>query len=157
MKYLIDGHNLIPKIPGLSLKALDKEERLIALLQVYSRVTRHPVEVFFDGAPPTQAGDRSIGNILAHFVRVGYIADNAIRDQLAKLGPRAREAVVVSSDHQVQTEARNHRAQVLSSEKFAVYLMDAQAKLASAPNSPEDTMSDKEVQDWLDLFRSAKR
>ena len=50
MPYLIDGHNLIPKIPGLSLEMLDDEDRLIELLQEFARVRRQRIEVFFDQA-----------------------------------------------------------------------------------------------------------
>jgi hypothetical protein len=38
MPYLIDGHNLIPKLIGFSLRAMDDEEQLIPLLQTFSRV-----------------------------------------------------------------------------------------------------------------------
>ena len=51
---VIDGHNLVPKIPGLSLHEVDDEERLLALLQAYARAKRKKIEVFFDGAPPGQ-------------------------------------------------------------------------------------------------------
>ena len=33
MSYLIDGHNLIPKIPGLTLRQMDDENELIEILQ----------------------------------------------------------------------------------------------------------------------------
>ena len=38
MPYLIDGHNLIPKVAGLSLKAVDDEMQLIELLQEFCRI-----------------------------------------------------------------------------------------------------------------------
>lgn len=37
---LIDGHNLIPKIHGLSLKMLDDEMELIQILSEYARLSR---------------------------------------------------------------------------------------------------------------------
>ena len=40
MGYLIDGHNLIPKIPGMSLRMEDDEQELIQLLQDFSRYKR---------------------------------------------------------------------------------------------------------------------
>ena len=76
--YIIDGHNLIPKIRGLSLEALDDEAQLLALLQEFYRVRRKPVEVFFDGAPPGKAGMRTVGMIRAHFVARDREADEAI-------------------------------------------------------------------------------
>jgi hypothetical protein len=39
MPYLIDGHNLIPKL-GLRLDSMDDEQELIAILQEYARLER---------------------------------------------------------------------------------------------------------------------
>ena len=79
MPYLIDGHNLIPKI-GLRLDSVDDEMDLIAVLQEFARLKRQQVEVYFDGAPTPQAGTRSLGTVRAHFIRLGQTADNAIRE-----------------------------------------------------------------------------
>src|SRR4030095_6718911 len=81
MPYLIDGHNLIPKL-GLRLDSPDDEMELIAILQEFSRLERRQVEVFFDGAPAGQARTRKLGSVTAHFVRLGTTADDAIRNRL---------------------------------------------------------------------------
>jgi predicted RNA-binding protein with PIN domain len=86
MRYLIDGHNLIPKLPGLSLNAIDDELRLVELLQEYCRRSRNGVEVYFDNAPPGQAGTRRYGTVSAHFIPRGRTADDAIRLRLGRLG-----------------------------------------------------------------------
>ena len=44
MPYLIDGHNLIPKL-GLRLDSMDDEMELIAILQEFCRVERRQVDV----------------------------------------------------------------------------------------------------------------
>ena len=59
MPYLIDGHNLIPRIPGLSLKDLDDETALIQILQRFAARQGSRVDVFFDRAPPGQADSKS--------------------------------------------------------------------------------------------------
>src|ERR671919_2983230 len=104
MPYLIDGHNLIPKL-GLRLDSVDDEMELISILQEFCRLERRQVEVFFDGAPAPQAGTRKLGAVTAHFVRLGDTADNAIRNRLKNLGKGSKNWTVVSSDRQVQTEA----------------------------------------------------
>src|SRR4030095_12662978 len=81
MPYLIDGHNLIPKL-GLRLDSMDDEMELIVILQEFCRIERKQVEVYFDGAPTPQAGTRKLGAVSAHFVRLGATADNAIRGRL---------------------------------------------------------------------------
>ncbi len=67
MPYLIDGHNLIPKV-GLRLDSPDDEMELVAILQEFARLKRQQVEVYFDGAPIGYDGARSMGTVRAHFV-----------------------------------------------------------------------------------------
>lgn len=156
MPYLIDGHNLIPKLAGFSLRAVDDEEQLIPLLQTFSRLRRQPVEVFFDGAPPGQSGMRRYGTVTVHFVRQGRIADDAIRDRLAKMGSNARNWRVVSSDRQVQAEARNRHAESVSSEDFAGELQCALDEAEQhAPQGPAQ-MNEQEIDEWLRLFGENK-
>ena len=71
MFFLIDGHNLIPKIPGMSLESLDDELGLIKQLQIYCRISRDSVEVFFDRAAPGQAGTKNHGVVKVHFIPLG--------------------------------------------------------------------------------------
>ena len=103
MPYLIDGHNLIPKL-GLCLDLPDDEMQLVAILQNSCRIQR---------------GMRILEAVKAHFIRPGTTADSAILSRLKHLGRSARNWTVVSSDRQVQAGARAARTQVLSSETFA--------------------------------------
>lgn len=148
MPYLIDGHNLIPKL-GLRLDSVDDEMELIAILQEFCRVERKQVEVYFDGAP--QAGSRKLGLVTAHFVRLGMTADDAIHRRLKKLGKGAKNWTVVSSDRQVQAEARAVHAEAVSSDVFARRLKQARD---SAPKSEEGrALSPGEIDEWLQLFK----
>ena len=90
MPYLVDGHNLIPKV-GLRLDSFDDELELVTILQEFSRLHRRQVEVYFDGAPAGQAGTRSLGTVKAHFVRAGTTADAAIARQAQKAGTRRQK------------------------------------------------------------------
>ncbi len=153
MPYLIDGHNLIPKL-GLRLDSIDDELELIAILQEYCRVERKQVEVYFDGAPIHQAGTRKHGSVTAHFVPIKSTADNAIRQRLKNMGKGAKNWTVVSSDHRVQLEAQDVRAEVLSSDVFANTLKQAR-NLAPKP-ADNRKLSSQEVDDWLKLFEERK-
>lgn len=150
MPYLIDGHNLIPKL-GLRLDEFDDEMELGRILQDFARRKRQKVEVYFDGAPPGQAGTRSLGAVRAHFIRIGQTADSAIRARLNNMGGDAKNWTVVSSDREVQNAARANHAQSMSSDEFARLV---RTTLASAPktNAGENKLSASEVQEWLDLF-----
>ena len=149
MPYLIDGHNLIPKL-GLRLDSINDEMELISILQEFCRLERKQVEVFFDGAPTPHAGTRKLGSVIAHFVRLGTTADNAIRNRVKSLGKSAKNWTVVSSDRQVQAEARAARAEVVSSDSFASLLQ--QARNSASKPTDERKLSNQEVEDWLKLF-----
>jgi predicted RNA-binding protein with PIN domain len=154
MPYLIDGHNLIPKL-GLRLDSPDDEMQLVAILQEFHRISRKDVEVYFDGAPAPQAGTRKLGTVTAHFVRLGTTADDAIRKRLKTLGKSARNWTVISSDRQVQAEASAVRAEAISSDAFAAILKQARA---SAPKANNDRkLPESEVEEWMRIFQKGKQ
>jgi predicted RNA-binding protein with PIN domain len=154
MPYLIDGHNLIPKL-GLRLDCMDDEEQLIPRLQEFCRLRRVQLDVFFDGAPPGQPATRRAGAVTANFIRQGASADAAIENRLARLGKTAKNWTVVSSDGRVQRAARAVHAGVLSSEEFAREMSRAQAISTSAIKH-EATLPASEVEEWLDIFSHKK-
>ncbi len=153
MTTLIDGHNLIPKLPGPGLEAPDDETRLIQQLQDYCRVRRKRVEVYFDNAPAGYPRAQRFGSVTARYARSGQSADDLIRQRLGRLGREARNWTVVSSDQQVQADARAARAKVLSSETFARMLGEVFDEARSEPGRAEDiALSPDEVDDWMALF-----
>ncbi len=153
MPYLIDGHNLIPKISGLSLGEFDDEQQLIQLLQEFCRIQRRQVEVYFDNAPPGGTRARNFGSVIARFVRQGTTADQAIRQRLNRLGRAARNWTVVSSDLAVQAEARASQARVQSSEEFSGLMKAAlDDSLQDAGAQPDAKMSEDQLDEWLKLF-----
>ncbi len=151
MLYLIDGHNLIPFVNGLDLKQLDDEMRLLDLLQIYARGNRAHIEAFFDGAAPGWAGSRNFGSIIAHFILKGKTADEAIRQRLDQL-PHGSGVAVVSSDRQVQAEARNHRAEVISSGVFAKNLVIQKPETQKRKKKSSIELEPDEIDEWLQLF-----
>ena len=150
MPYLIDGHNLIPKL-GLLLDALDDEEDLISRLQEFCRLRRAQLEVYFDKASPGQGAARQAGAVTVHFARRGSSADAAIEARLARLGRAARNWTVVSSDGRIQQAAKATHAGVLSSEEFAREMSKAQATGAVAQKH-DATLAPGEVEEWLEFF-----
>jgi len=153
MPYLIDGHNLIPKIPGMDLREVDDETQLIQSLQEFCRLRRKKAVVYFDNAPAGQPRARDYGLVIARFAHLGQSADELIRLHLQRLGGAARNWTVVSSDHQVQAAARAARAQSISSEAFARLMLEtlregpAQSDLGREAGSGEE-----DIDDWLALF-----
>lgn len=154
MPYIIDGHNLIPRV-GLRLDALDDEMALVAILREFCRVKKKRIEVYFDGAPPGQNGQRKFGYVTAHFVRRGRTADDAIRARLQKMGNAARNWTVVSSDREVISSAKSVRASYISADEFAQQIEEAKY-IGQSDAGEEKTISKQEVEQWLDLFSSKK-
>jgi len=149
MPYLVDGHNLIPKL-GLRLDSPDDEMQLVGILQEFSRLARRDVHVYFDGAPVGQAQARRFGRLTAHFIRIGSTADDAIKAQLKRLGPAARNWTVITSDRVVQNEARAAHAGVISSEEFVRQLKRVQQDARRLEGDKEITS--EEIREWLRLF-----
>ncbi len=145
MPYLIDGHNLIGKMPGRSLSDLDDEQALVTDLQAFCRAARKQADVFFDGAPA--GSSRQSGLVKAHFVRKGKPADAAIEEFLEQLKGSARNWTVVSSDGRVQRAAHKAHARAVSSEDFLRIML---AGAGSAPGTQDAKSGD--LKEWLRLF-----
>jgi predicted RNA-binding protein with PIN domain len=153
MPYIIDGHNLIPKLPGMHLDMVDDEMQLVELLQDFCRQSRKQVDVYFDNATAGGLKVQKFGAVTAHFTRAGIPADEAIRARLGRLGREARNWTVVSSDRAVQSYARSAKAQIFSSESFAKMLSSSsEDTLAEPVEGGEPSLSADEVEDWLRLF-----
>lgn len=155
MVMIIDGHNLIAQLPGISLTDPDDEEKLIKQLQEYCRIRRKTIEVYFDRAPAGYAGKEKHGLVQAIFVPSVSTADEAIMARLKKLGKRAKNVRVISSDRQVQQAARAAHATVTSSEDFVA---EWQSLLAEEPDlDPRNKpLTQAEIEAWEDLFTSGR-
>ncbi|MEW6716876.1 MAG: NYN domain-containing protein [Chloroflexota bacterium] len=149
MPHIIDGHNLIPRIPGLSLQHADDEIELITLLQTYSRTHRKKVEAYFDRSPPGTPHVKHFGPVVAYFIPEGKTADDAIQARLHRLGKAARNWTVVSSDRAVQRAAHAAGAHVVSSETFACELTPK-----DPPTPTDDAPTEQEVTYWLRQFEA---
>jgi predicted RNA-binding protein with PIN domain len=151
MSYLIDGHNLIPNVRGISLQDLDDEIALIKLLQTFARKSRRKVEVFFDKAPEREARTQNYGTIKVHFVRQSITADEAIIQRLYTMEKRAKNWTVVTSDRQIAAVVKAVHATLLSSQEFAK-LLQKTLDSAEEMNRQDKALGDAEVAEWLRLF-----
>ena len=152
MPYLIDGHNLIPHIRGLSLDQIDDEMALIDVLEHYFQRIRKKAIIYFDHAQIGGEQDIKRAFLKVYFVRPPAIADDAILRHLKKLRGDAKNWVVVSSDQYVQRGAAKMGAQVLSSAEFAK-LLDQQADTTDTSGSkPAKENPDDDIDQWLRAF-----
>ena len=158
MPYIIDGHNLIPRLRGFSLGDLDDEMQLVVLLQGFCRRKKKQVEVYFDNLPAGGESVRKFGAVTARFIRQGSSADEAIKRKLASLKGNTHNYTVVSSDHEVQIFARALHAQVISSEIFANQLQTVQEISNDSQDDRRDLdINPDELNEWLEIFKKANQ
>lgn len=155
MIFLIDGHNLIPKIPGLSLRDLDDEQGLVELLQKFARIARKRIEVYFDDAAAGQAGNRNAGTLKIHFIQKQSTADDAIIKRIHSSGKNAQAITVVTSDHRIQVEARVMHVKVIESADFAAQIQTAIMQYQGNVSN-DQKLEEEEVEDWLEIFEQRK-
>jgi hypothetical protein len=71
------------------------------------------------------------------------------------LGKEARNWTVVSSDRAVQRQARKAGARVVSSQDFSRFLNISHSDEMEG-EKPSDSLSEAELQGWIDLFKRRK-
>lgn len=152
MPFLIDGHNLIGAMPGISLTDLDDEQALIQHLAQFARRARRSIVVYFDRGSLLAPQISSVAGVKIHFVRPPRTADDALRDHLVRLGREAPNWTVVSSDGEVRSAAQQAGARVLDSQAFASELA-TESKDVAEDDKPEPSLSPDEIEAWELLFR----
>ena len=150
MPVLIDGHNLIGRLPDISLADPDDEARLVSRLQAYAGRTGKQVTVIFDrGMPGGRSRALSRGRVEVVFAPTGRRADRVLKERIR----RARdpgELTVVTSDREVIATARDRGARVVRAETFVTEL---EASPATQAAGKEDVhLSPDEIEAWLELF-----
>jgi len=151
MQYIIDGHNLIPHIRGLSLRDLDDEQALIEVLTPFLRATSSRALVFFDRAAPGHEGKRNFGLVQAVFVPASQSADAAIENYIQKIGASARNQTLVSSDRRVQAAGRSRYMTILTSAELAQKIQ-ANTEKNRPQTAVEPQLTPEEIARWEEFF-----
>jgi predicted RNA-binding protein with PIN domain len=152
--YLIDGYNLLHQFPELRKKMeYDLENArnsLLARLSGFALSKGVLLSVVFDGAgepDPASSGGRSVR---VRFSRPPEKADPLIKKMIAER-KRDEELILVSSDRDIGDYARLCGVKVESSQSFA-QLMERQPESPSDAHRTDRTMSEREMQEWMNLF-----
>jgi predicted RNA-binding protein with PIN domain len=153
MPLLIDGHNLIARLPDLHLDDPDDEAQLVERLRRYQARTGKQLTVFFDsGLPGGPARDLSTSQVKVIFAPAGQSADALIVSRVRR-SRDPRGLTVVTSDQNIIAAVEARAARVLRAEAFA-----AELDAAPTPSVPDEvTLSQAEVEKWLALFDETKR
>ncbi|MFL7839893.1 MAG: NYN domain-containing protein [Candidatus Promineifilaceae bacterium] len=164
MHYLIDGHNLIGRMPDIGLEDPDDEVELVLRLRSWAARSRgRRVTVIFDrGLPGGKDRGLSTGKVQVVFASGGQTADALLIKRIQKI-KNPREATVVTSDNQILHAAAERRMPALRAEEFAQQLNPSAVSaenesLVNDENAkkPADDreLSDSELEMWLNLFGS---
>jgi predicted RNA-binding protein with PIN domain len=163
MHYIIDGHNLIGKMPDLSLKDPNDEVKLTLRLKSWvAESKKRQVTLFFDGGTMGSYTNRLSGRRLkVIFAPSGRTADSLIISHMRQLkNPRAY--TLITSDREIIRAAQSLRIRSLLSEEFIQRMgfvfkeapdKEKPVKKEAPPEKPENpALSEAEMQEWLDLF-----
>ncbi len=151
MPILIDGHNLIGKLPDIRLDDPDDEAKLVVRLRTYCARTGKRVTVVFDhGLPGGPSRELSGGGVKAIFAVAGRTADGILCERIRRARD-PRGLTVVTSDHQVIAAAQARGARVVRSEEFAAQLNTPRA-VETIETERDVSLSADEVEEWLQLF-----
>lgn len=152
MPYLIDGHNLIGRLPDIDLNDPNDEALLVQKLTGFVARTRKKCVVVFDAGLP---GGES--RLSTHGVKVIFASHLSNADQviIERIGKTANPTTwtVVSSDNRVLDAADRRKMKTLRAAEFAEIL-----RRPTLPGQPgvdiaaDVHLSDDEVDDWLRLF-----
>ncbi len=154
---LIDGHNLVAQVPGLSLADPDDEQQLVALLRTYAQRKRAKIVVVFDsGLPGGRSRELSGGGVTAIFAGSHTIADRILIERIREL-KKPGEWIVVSSDREVREAAASRRIKVWSSPEFVAIMLAPPKEMANHRSVVEPKLSKDEVNEWLRVFGKKPR
>jgi len=84
MPYLIDGHNLITRVPDIRLDDPDDEARLISLLRTFCARTGRGVTVYFDHRAPGSENPPSVGGLSVHFVPTSWTSYSSVEKAIIR-------------------------------------------------------------------------
>ncbi len=160
MPVLVDGHNLIGQVPGLSLAAPDDEAQLVLLLRRYATRKRgRRVVVVFDHGVYGHPHKLNGYGVECHFAKSPGDADRELIRRIRAI-VRCDAWQVITSDRAVAGAARARGIAVVSSQAFARQLLRRDTPEVTQNHTPggqhehhkERRLSEREIAEWLRLF-----
>ena len=152
MPLLVDGHNLIGQIPGISLADANDEAKLVMLLRRYATAKRaRQVFVVFDHGVYGHPEQLDGYGVSCYFARSPRDADQELMRRIKKVA-HPKEWTVVTSDRQVARVAADRGVQVISSQAFVAQLTTPALQAAPEEKPRDVKLSAEEIDEWMALF-----
>lgn len=156
MRLLVDGHNLIGKLPDLRLDDPQDEQKLVARLRPVAQNLHKLITVVFDPGHYYVAPQKSpAGEVTVVYASLGQTADRVIVNIVRKTR-RPQEVTVVTSDRELTSLVRAEGAQVLTAEAFVAQMRPPAPELSEEEERADVHISKGEVDAWLAEFQAAR-
>lgn len=151
MHYLIDGYNLIGKIPGISFADPAKEEKLVLYLGNRLQKQNDAFDLIFDGKRTESlfGSQYQTSRFRIKFTPSDQSADDYLIEYMEKIRQKTG-VVIVSSDRQIIQAAKNFRIQTMKSESFVQFYQNE--PVPGSVKQPISIISETEIQYWLKRF-----
>jgi predicted RNA-binding protein with PIN domain len=148
---MIDGHNLIGKLPDISLDDPNDEALLVQKLNAFTARTGKECVVVFDHGIPGGSSRMGTRKVQVVFASGRSTADRVMIERMNKI-PDPRGWIVVSSDHEVVSTARRRSMATMHAEEFVILLQSPPRPVVDEGERSDVSLSDDEINEWLDLF-----
>jgi len=147
MPYLIDGNNLMAQTVGWHRNKAAARRKLIHALTRFVALHRRKLKVVFDGVPDNEFPEAlTFKSVQIFYARPGSDADSRIKEMLSRSSYK-RDTIVVTSDRDLASFAKNQGSKVISSGQFRSMLEEA------AATSDKVSTAAVDVEEWLDFFK----
>lgn len=156
-RYIIDGYNLIHKMPDLKNLLNDDLEGardgLMQRLSSFRQATNAKITVVFDGASSILQHPSSFGGMKMIFSKYPEKADPVIKRMVDE--QHDENLYIVTSDREIQNYAKLYSVQSISSQNFISEMHSAiQTEIDEKGDIP---VSEEEVSSMLELFQNARK
>ena len=152
MPYLIDGHNLIAALPGISLDDPNDEAKLVARLRQFAAGRGKTCTVVFDGGLPGGHSPMSTKAVTVIFAASQHASADSLILRRIRRTTDAGAWTVVSSDREIRSCARHRGMKHLASGEFAQLMRAPAREQERRGEEAHPTISADELNEWLAIF-----
>lgn len=152
MPYLIDGHNIIARMPDISLLDPHDEAKLVQRLRGFCARSGKAMTVIFDNGLPggeSRMSSRLVKVIFASGRRM--TADEMIVRRIRKERD-PNKWIIVTSDREVRAVAEAYRMKTIPAHEFIQMLRSPKKAAMERGENPHLTLSKAEVDEWMRIF-----
>lgn len=152
MPYLIDGHNLIAKLPDIGLDDPNDEAKLVLRLRGFVAKWRKQVVVIFDNGLPGGESRLSTASVRVIFASAHQTTADRIIYERIKNTKDALNWTVVSSDNEILEFAQQHHMKSMRCIEFAERYLKPPAAPIDPGESAHLNVAQKEIDELLAAF-----